>query len=441
MIAPERPWVVAVLLVSSLTGCTRTKNNSPEPAPSASSSPPAPSSAPASSVSGAPSASAAPLPSAPPSGGVGSWESIDALKGCSSHSRELDPNLAHGTLSIAARGKEFAVNRFLRTGTRGEGQLAFGGYDGQARSVAPSHGLGKARYYPVWTFPRKEDWVVFWFDGKGLVFTRAGWSPTASKIGRFQAIPIEEAERVALLNTSNDGPLLGIAPLGVEPSSQLGLFTFVPGESLAEEVKAIGATHQAVQPLNPAVVAAPNRYFLVWEDKGEAGKAVVMTSFDGSGRELGSQRVLSTPGRNARQPAVALLDGSPVFAWVEDEQGKEIIAVQHFDTNLNPRRAAQRVDAGVRPVLHPTRSGVALVFLRRGADPKLAHPAVVHLTAGETLARRGLLLSPADHPKDFVEESPAVALTEDDWLGVVYTFSSGMRSQLRTLKLDCLNLP
>ena len=436
---PERRWVVAAMLAGLLSGCPRSNRGSTDPAPSASAAaPPASATAPA-----PPTASSAPLPPAgPPTGGVKAWEAPESRKGCPAHGRELDQNLAHGLVSVAARGKEMAATRFLRTGTKGEGQLAFGGYDLQTRSISTSYGLGKARFFPTWVFPRKDDWVVFWFDSKGLVFTRTGWTVSVSKIARFAAIPIEEADRVAILRTTADGPLLGIAPLALEPTSQLGLFTFLPGEQVAEDVKAIGATHQAVRPVTPAVVASPERYHLAWQDTPAAGKppVIALTSFDSGGRELGDQRILSTPGVAAQQPALALHGDTVIAAWVEGNGADDAVIVQAFHKDLQPIAAPQRIDRGSRPTLTSTRLGAALLFLRSGADPRLAHPALIHLDPRGAPAPRGLLLA-SDSARDAVEAPPAVTLLDDDWLGVVFSFSSGMRAQMRTLKLDCLTDP
>ena len=445
MNAPERPWITATMLVSLLSGCPRSNRTSPDPTPSASAAPSAPAGSSSASSAPSPSASAppAPIPQGPPTGGVKSWEPAEGRKGCSAHGLELDPNLAFGALRVAARGKEMAATRFLRTGSKLEGQLAFGGYDTQTRSISTSYGLGKARFLPTWLFPRKEDWVVFWFDSKGLVFTRTGWSVSASKIGRFAAIPVEEADRVTILETTSDGPLLGISPLSVEPNSQLGLFTFVPGETLAEDVKAIGATHQAVRPSHPAVVASPERYYLAWQDALAPGKpsAVVLTSFDANGRELDTQRVVSTPDAAAQQPAITLHEGTVLLAWTERNGANDEVIVRAFNKDLQPLDAPRRVDRGTHPVLTATKKGAALLFLRQDTDPKLAHAALVHVNKRGVPSDLGVLLSPANSAKDFIEVAPALTSLEDDWLGAVFTFSTGMRSQMRTLKLDCLSTP
>jgi hypothetical protein len=127
-------------------------------------------------------------------------------------------------------------------------------------------------------------------------------------------------------------------------------------------------------------------------------------------------------------------------AWVERSGADDEVILQAFHKDLQPIAAPRRIDRGTRPTLVATRLGAALLFLRSGADPKLAHPALIHADARGTPAPRGLLLA-SDSAKDAVEAPPAATLLDDDWLGVVFSFSSGMRAQMRTLKLDCLTDP
>lgn len=436
MNVPEKSRLVAAVIAGLLAGCSRThRTPKPEGANSAPSSPP-PSPPPSTSTP-------TPPPTPPPTGGVTSWEPAESLKNCGFHPRELDSNLAFGSLGIAARGKDLAVTRFLRTGTKEEGQLAFGGYDTQTRTVATSHGLGKAKLLPTWVFPRKDDWVVFWFDARGLVFSKTGWAATNSKIARFAAIPIEEADRVTLLDSSQGDTLLGVAPMSVDPSAQLGLFTFLPGESLAEDVKAIGATHQAIRPKNPTVAIVSKHYFLAWEDTSSAGNSsvVALTRFNHDGHEIGSQMIVSTPGSPAKTPSIVPLGDGVLLAWVEGEPPQTSIVVRSFDKELRPIDGTQRIDLGTKPVLTPAKDGAALVFLRHTTDPKLSHAATIAINAKGLPASRGFLLSPPNHPKDSIAQIPGVTSSEDDWIAAVFTFSTGMRSQLRTFKYSCLTTP
>ena len=88
-------------------------------------------------VSSAPAvASSAPVVRPPPAGGVSTWETPESHKDCPLRGREVDLNLAHGALSLGSRGKEMAVIRLLRSGTRGEGQIAIGASDCADEAIA-----------------------------------------------------------------------------------------------------------------------------------------------------------------------------------------------------------------------------------------------------------------------------------------------------------------
>lgn len=378
---------------------------------------------------------------APPSGGVATWELGDNVKECALRGREIDLNLAFGALNIATKGKEMAVIRFLRSETKGEGQLAFGGHDNQTRSIATSHGLGKAIYQPTWLFPRKEEWQVFWFDPQGLAFTRSGWSANVNKIGRFPAMPLNEVDRINILSPTLDGPLVGVSPLSSELTAQLGIFLFSPGETSAEIVKAVGATHHAVRPKFPVVATSADGYFLAWVDELEAGKptSVVVTRLDPNGKELGPQITVSTAGRAARQPALVVTDGGVLLAWTEKNGAHDDVVVQAIDKAWQPVGNAQRVEHGTSPALAAMPSGgAALTFLRRVAEGQPVHAAAVRVDSKGVPAARGILLSAPDKPKDSIKEPPAITLTEEGWLGVVFTFSDGMRAHMRTVKAECL---
>lgn len=406
----------------------------PSAPPAASSAPPAASSAPPGAASG-PHAQ----PRTPPTGGVGAWEPIEGNKECASKARELEPNLASGNLSITARGKEMAVTRFFRTRTKNEGLVAFGGYDSLTRTVGASFGLGKGALLPTWVFPFKENWAVFWFDPRGLVYTRVGWAATNAKIGRLAAIPIEEAGRVNFATTS-EGPLLAVSPVSVEPASQLGLFLFNPGEELAEVIKAVGATHHASRPKNPTVAPSADGYVLVWQDEAEEGKPsfIAATRFDASGKELGPQLTLSTEGRAASTPTLLPTEQGTLIAWVEQEGASSAVVVQVLDRSWQPVEAPRRIGAGREPTLALAKDGAALAFLRQ-AEGQPVHVAAVRLGAGGTPAAKGVVVSELK-PKLDVAFPPGMVASDDGRLNVVFAYTDGMRSQMRSFKVEgCLD--
>ena len=348
----------------------------------------------------------------------------------------MDLNLASGSLTLAARGKDFAIARFLRSGIRGEGQIAFGGYDGQIHSVATSHGLGRALLRPAWVVPRaKDDWVVFWFDPQGLALTHTGWAANANTVGHFGAVSLEEADRFTLNTTTPDGPLLGVSPLSPQPDSQLGVFLFNPGDTTAEIVKAVGATHHAKKAKFPAVSRLGDGYVVAWLGEEDDGTSrVTVTRLDSNGREPSPQIVLSTPGRAASAPSLAVVDGITTVAWSERSGSTDEVVVQALDRSWQPGNP-QRVDRGTNPVLLPMKSGTALAFLRQGTEA--AQAAIVLVDSAGMPMSRGLLMSD-DKAKSTIKDSPALALTDEGWLAIGFTYSEGTRAWLRSVKIECL---
>jgi hypothetical protein len=370
---------------------------------------------------------------------VTSWLPLDETKDCHARSRELEPNLASGLMALGVRDKSFAVARFFRTNTRNEGLMAFGGYDSLTRTVGTSYGLGKAQLFVPRVFPRKDDWLVTWFDTQGLVFSKAGWSPTTTPIKRLAALTTEQAEHIALAPTV-EGPLLATAPLSGTTAQQLGLFLFAPVDDGADTVKAIGATHHASHPEHPAVTQDRDGYVVAWEDQPtENGpREIAIARFDSAGREVGAHLTLSTPGRAASRPALASSEAGLVVAWVEKDGDRPVVVVRVIDRSWQITAPARRVDTGTAPSLVATKDGALLVFLRQAPD-KPSHVAAVLIAGNGHPADRGVLVSDVGKGKNDVLAPPVAAISEDGRAGVGFTFQDGMRSQLRTMKIDgCL---
>jgi hypothetical protein len=375
----------------------------------------------------------------PPEGGVTSWQTLEETKECHPHYRELEPNLASGLVAIGVREKGFAVARYFRSKTRNEGLVAFGGYDTLTHTIGTSYGVGKAALYPLRVFPRKDDWLVTWFDPQGLVYTKAGWAPTTSAIKRIGALTTEQAEHIALAPTV-EGPLLATAPLSGATAQQLGLFLFAPADEGADTVKAIGATHHASRPEHPAVVQDRDGYVVAWEDQPTEGgpRQIAIARFDSAGREVGLHQVLSTPGRAASHPTLASSEAGLAVAWVEKEGDSPAIVARIIDRTWQITTPASRIDRGSSPALAATKDGVLLVFLRQATD-KPSHVAAVLLSGNGHPADHGILVSDVGKGKNDVLAPPVVAIADDGRAGVAFTMQDGMRSQLRTMKIEgCL---
>jgi len=103
----------------------------------------------------------------------------------------------------------------LSTRVRGEGLVAFGAYDTLTRSVAKSHGLGKAVAAAPRVFHGNDSWTVTWFDRGGLVYARTTYAPRAiAEPSRLPAVAAADAEHTAIVRTAA-GPLLGVAPVAL----------------------------------------------------------------------------------------------------------------------------------------------------------------------------------------------------------------------------------
>lgn len=438
-----RRLVPPLVCLAALSSCKRSGDGggqagqaaTTQPSQAASSAAPPPSSA----SSAHPSSSAAPsAPSAPPVGGVTEWASIDDVKDCSAKSRDLDPNLAHGVIGLAARGKDFGTSWLYRTNAKSEGLIAFGGYDTQTRTVGAAHGLGKGSLYTSRVFPRKDGWIVTWFDGEGLAWAKTTWAAAKADVEHLRAITVEMGEHTAISATV-EGDLLATAPLAGE-DSQLGLFLFAPPGG-GGGVKAIGATHHAKRPHHPAVSEMGKGYVVAWEDEPEAGKPrqVVISRFDENGKELDPQLVVSTPGRAASRPAVASIDNTVIAAWVEQDGQGSVVVARAIGAAWSLSGPAHLIDKGTAPQLAPAEGGMALAFVRQGGET--LHIAAVHIDAQGETPKKGVIVSDATKAKGAVADAPAIASGDDGRLGVAFVVADGMKGQLRTFKAKGCLLP
>ena len=370
--------------------------------------------------------------------GVTTWAPLEAAKECVAKGRDLEPNLAFGGIAIAAHGKELAVVWHYVSGKKGEGLIAFSGYDAFGRTVAVAHGLGKGTPFAAQVFPRKDAWLVTWFDAQSLRFAKASWAPNLPTAERLNAITADEAGETAILATK--GGLVGAAALGPGKHEQLGLFLFAPEAEGADPVKAIAATHHAAVPEHPAVAEVDGAWILAWDDEIPSGgpRGVVVTRFDSAGKES-EQTVLSTPGRTATHPAFANVDGGVLVTWVEQDGAESAVVVRKLDPKGRPAGPAYRVARGAMPALTATKSGAVLSFVRKNTDADPLQVAAVRIAPSGAPAEAGKLVSDVGKGKGAVSEPAGVAyVADEDRLAFVFTYADGMRGQLKTTKWgDC----
>ncbi len=423
-----RVIVAAWVLVVAAAGCKRqpaSRDPAPTTSPAASAaSPPAPAAA----------ASSAPLAVTRPTGpGISDWRAADGVKACQTRSKDLDPGLASGLIAMAGRGKELAVAWFYNNRVKGEGLVAFSGYDSQLRPLGQPHGLGKGVLARPTIVPRKEGWLALWFDAEGLVYSRATWAATMPSVEHLRAVTLDVAPHTAIIR-GKGGYLLAVAPLAASgDSAQLGLFAFAPEDDGGEAVKALGATHHARRPEHSALVETEAGFLVAWEDGPSGDRGVMLTRFDSTGKELGDGVRLSSPGVAATSPTLADTAGGALAAWTE---GGEIV-VAALDGVGAPKGAARRVAPGDRPTLVPSSGGAALVFSHKleGVPP---HVAAVHVSEQGAVPTFGVVLSDAKG-KVAISEPPAAAALEDDRLAVGFVYADGMRGALKVVAVaGCL---
>ena len=421
-------YVVGAMALSLVSACKR----KPEPT----SVPVATSSEPVTSASAAP-----PPASAAPARPVAvTWSELADVKECNAKAHDLDPALPLGTLGIAARGKDFGVATFFPTKSKEEAMLAFSGYDGLARTVGPSHGLGKALLFPPRVFPRgKDTWLVVWFDRDGLAFTKTGWAATLPDVEHLTAVRAEEAPHTSIAMTKN-GSMLAAAQLSPDPAEQIGLFLFAPVDAGAEPVKALGGTHHAHNPEHSTVAEVEGGYLVAWEDQPGGGKReIAVTGLDANGKERGNPAVLSSPGKAASRPSMVATKTGALIAWAEADASPQTssIVVAAVDPRGRPSGAPQVVSAGTAPTLGATPTGAVLGFVRAsGSEP--ARAAIVAVDANGAPHARGVLVSDVAKGKGAIVEHPVLAESEEGRVGVVYVYADGMKAQLKTVLATCL---
>lgn len=421
--------VGALLLLVAAPGCKRRPGDGEaRPAASAAASS---SAAPAVSHSAAPPPSA-PLVVGPPSGEVISdWRAAEEVKPCQSRSKDLDPGLASGLIAMAGRGKEVAVAWFYNNKVKGEGLVAFSGYDAQMRPLGQPHGLGKGVLSRPTIVPRKDGWLALWFDAEGLAFSRATWAATLPSVDHLRAVTVEEAPHTAIVR-GRDGHLVAVAPLAPGETAQLGLFAFAP-EGEGDPVKALGATHHAKKPEHAALVETEDGFLVAWEDGDDGKRGVKLTRFDAAGKELGDGVLLSTPGVASSSPALVDTKRGAIAAWIE----AGTIVVRALDEKGGALGPARKVASGERPVLVRSPMGASLVFLHKRGDVP-PHVAAVHVAEDGSVPPWGVVLSDAKG-KVAIADPPAAAALDEGRLAVGFVYADGMKGALRVVKIEgCL---
>jgi hypothetical protein len=386
---------------------------------------------PSGSASAAPSGSAAADASGAASGnGVGELLPVASKPDCQAQPSELATYLQRGEIAIASRDNGVSTSWMVQAPGKQDAQVAFAGYDGQAKQVARIRGIGSAREHAPQVFSTAGEWTVTWFDSDGLAFTRPTWDKSvAPPLEHLPAVGKSLAEDVALAATPS-GSLVAAAPFGAE-RNQLGLFLFAPVEAGAPSVQALGVSKHAVKPRRPAIAADESGYYAGWLGEGDV---LTVSHFDMKGKE--SDPTVLAPGGPKRESLSLIPTASGALAvWVEDGS----LIARPLSKQAQPNGGAVVVAKGARwPKVAPLREGALVVWVGKEgkADGQLYS---VKLGLNGAPSEKGLLISDDGH---FVKDPPAVAVTGGKaafaWTEVMSSTVSTKRALLRTVEVACL---
>lgn len=309
----------ASIAILALLGCERGGGDHGAASASASAAPPASASASAGAPLPSAAASAEPAASAvsdtPPPGVTppSSFTGARAEKACRAQTVELATYQTRGEIALAAQGDAVAASWRVRLAGKREEQIAFSSFDKDGHPLARPRGVGNSAVdVPPRVFGAGSDWVVVWFDGKGLAYARPKADPLPPPdVAHLGAVGSEVAADVALAPWPAGGGVAA-SPFGAD-KSQLGLFVFAPAEGPA--VKAMGVTHHAKHPRRPAIAATAQGTFVAWED----GGAILASRFDAAGKEGASACTIAPAGPARERLALAATPGGAVAMWMEGD--------------------------------------------------------------------------------------------------------------------------
>lgn len=439
------PRLAAAALSLLLAGCDR---GSSQPG-AAGSATPAGSGAPV--VTGAPAASAGGVttaasaaggePAAPQGAGVTAFTPLGDVPECKAKTGELASYLQRHGLGLAGRSGDgtFAAVWLVELQNNLDAQIAFAGFDGEAKQVARARSIAATREAGVRIIETGGQWSVTWFGADGLTYAQPRWETLPPpEIQRLTAMGKEIGENVAIASTPG-GSLVAASPFG-PARDQLGVFLFAPADPALPSVKAVGVTHHAKQPRRPAVAADATGYFVAWsEDDG----SIRASRFDLAGKE-GDAHVLTPPaaGANAvgaapEQDRLALIATEGAGALALWSEGETLVA-RALDAAARPSGAAWVVGKGRWRAVAPHGKGALVAWI--GNDGKVdGQLLLARLSADGAPAEKGLRISDGAIA---VKDPPAVAVAGAR-VGVAWTepLSTGVstkRALLRMLDAACI---
>lgn len=415
-----------LLLGALLVGCKRDGGGSPTAASSASAGPV--SSAPASAASAV---APPPDPVAPQGSGVEEIAPQSSVAECQPKEVELGSYLQRGEIAIAARDGAIATSWMVQLPNKPDAQIAFGGYDGQAKQIGRVRGIGTSREHAPQVFSTGSEWTVTWFDSDGLAYTRPAMDmsspPTLQHLGAFRK---EIAGNVGIAATPA-GSLVAVAPFGVD-EGQLSLFLFAPTDPAAQQVQALAVSRRAKKPSRPSVSADAAGYTVTWL---EEDASLFAARFDLEGKEV-EGAYLVAPGGTERQGVSLVAAGSGTLAvWAE---GDTVVA-RPLDNKAQPSGPPRVVVKGAKwPKAAPLGDGALVCWVVQGG-PKEGRLHVARLKGDGSPSGKGLEIVGEGHS---VKDAPACAVAGGRaalaWMEVMSATVSTKRALLRTIEASCV---
>ncbi|KYF95617.1 hypothetical protein BE20_44855 [Sorangium cellulosum] len=381
----------------------------------------------------------------PPRGsGVQEFAPFGTLTGCKVKSGDIATYILREGMGVAGRADGSFGAVWLVDLKGGDAQIAFAGFDNDARQIARARAISNTREAGLRIFSSGEAWAVTWFDAEGLAYARPRWETNPpTEILRVGAIGREVSENVAIAPAPG-GALVAAAPFGAE-RNQLGVFQFAPVDPAQPQLKAVGVTRHTKKPRWPAVAAdASGGYLVVWHEEDDG--SVRASRFDAAGRE-GNAHVVAkpeggdrsaaatqeTPDKERRLGLVATSSGALV-AWNE---GPTLLA-RALDADARPRGAPWVLGKGKWRAMAPSGDGAFVAWVGHDgkADGQLL---LVKLGADGAPSARGIRVSDGVIP---VKDPPSLALAGER-VGVAWTeaMSPGVstkRAVLRVLERACI---
>ncbi|AUX43804.1 hypothetical protein SOCE26_052590 [Sorangium cellulosum] len=369
---------------------------------------------------------------------------LAGLPGCKVKSGDIATYIQRPGMGIAGRADGSFAAVWLVDLKGGDAQIAFAGFDSDARQIVRARAISITREAGLRIFSSGEVWAVTWFDAEGLAYARPRWETNPPvEIQRIGAIGQDVSAHVGLAPAPG-GALVAAAPFGAE-RNRLGVFQFAPADPAQPQLKALGVTRRTGKPRGPAVAAdTSGGYLVAWHDEDEG--SIRASRFDAAGKEgdahlvakpQGSDRPAASAQETPERERLGLVATGSAGALVVWNEGDTVL-VRALDAEARPRSAPWVLGKGKWRTVSPSGEGALVVWV--GHDGKAdGQVLLAKLGADGAPSARGLRMSDGVNP---VKDAPSLALAGER-VGVAWTetMSPGVstkRAVLRVIDRACI---